>query len=87
MNSLTINTATACVAFGNFQLRVFFQDSEDYIREARGAWTGGAWTGGTTNDRLIRAKPNTPLAAIAWGSERHVSGVERVNPFLRHSLT
>ena len=68
MSSLTLNTATTCVASGDFQLRVYFQDSEDYVREA----CGGAWTGGTINDRLFRAKPNTPLAAIAWGSMPHV---------------
>jgi len=64
-NPLTINTATACVAFGNVHLRVYFQDDEGYVRESQ--WDG-SWTGGSVGNRLFRAKPNTPLSAITWGS-------------------
>jgi len=67
-NTLTINTATACVAFGDpnaIQLRVYFQDSEGYVRES--LWNKG-WSGGTVNNRLFRAKTNTPLSAINWSS-------------------
>ncbi|KAF8453960.1 fungal fucose-specific lectin-domain-containing protein [Terfezia claveryi] len=66
MSSLTINTAIACLAIGDVQRRVYFQDSEDYIRESHGSWTGG-----TINNRLFHAKPNT-LAAISWGSEPRI---------------
>ncbi|KAF8427766.1 lectin [Tirmania nivea] len=65
MNSLTPGTATACVAFGNVHIRVYFQDNEGYVRESQ--WDG-SWTGGTTRNRLFQAKSNTPLAAITWGS-------------------
>lgn len=68
MSSLTINTAIACLAIGDVHLRVYFQDSEDYIRESQ----GGFWTGGTINNRLFQAKPNTPLAAISWGCEPRI---------------
>jgi len=64
-NTLTINTATACVAFGNVHLRVYFQDSEGYVRESQ--WDG-SWTGGAVSNRLFKAKANTPLSAITWGS-------------------
>lgn len=69
MNSLTINTATACIAFGNVHLRVYFQDNEGWVRES--LWDG-SWTGGTVNNRLFQAKPNTPLSAITWGSQPHI---------------
>jgi len=83
-NPLTINTATACVAFGNVHLRVYFQDNEGYVRESQ--WDG-SWTGGTTNNRMFKARPNTPITAITWGNTPSVSDFNRENSFLSHSLT
>jgi len=50
-------------------LRVYFQDRDGYVREAR--QENGIWRGGTCQNILFRAKPGSPLAATAWG-DNHV---------------
>lgn len=65
VSALTVNSSTACVAWDNVHLRVYFQDNEGYVRESQ--WDG-SWTGGKEGNRLFRAKPNSPLMAICWGS-------------------
>jgi len=68
-SALSQNSSTAAVAFGSVHLRVYFQDNEGYVRESQ--WDG-SWTGGSEKNRLFRAKQNTPLAAITWGSTPHI---------------
>ncbi|KAF8246102.1 fucose-specific lectin [Wilcoxina mikolae CBS 423.85] len=50
-------------------LRVYFQDCDGYVREARQEC--GTWRGGTCQNILFRAKPGSPLAATAWG-DHHI---------------
>jgi hypothetical protein len=47
------------------QLRVYTQDIEGNIRESRYSYPDG-WTGGTSKDIVVKAKPNSPLAAISF---------------------
>ncbi|KAF8459743.1 fucose-specific lectin [Kalaharituber pfeilii] len=69
MTSPIKRTATAAIAFGNVHLRVYFQDKDGWVRESQ--WDG-SWTGGGTANRLFKAKINTPLAAVTWGSSPHI---------------
>ncbi|KAF8533505.1 fucose-specific lectin [Trichophaea hybrida] len=50
-------------------LRVYFQDCDGYVREAR--QENGTWRRGTCQNIIFRAKPGSPLAATAWG-DHHI---------------
>jgi len=57
--------ATSWGSGNNLNLRVYSQDVDGGIREAR--WNKG-WSGGTSNDVIVRAKPNSPIAVINYNN-------------------
>jgi hypothetical protein len=67
----TINarSAVAAVAISATSFRVYFQDTENGIRE--GIHDDGEWT--VSSDAIFNAKRLTPLSAISWDSGKQVS--------------
>ncbi|KAL7784087.1 fungal fucose-specific lectin domain-containing protein [Trichoderma ceciliae] len=65
----TINarSAVAATAISASSFRVYFQDSQNGIREAI---YDGQWT--TSNDALFTAKRSTPLSVISWDEGKQV---------------
>jgi hypothetical protein len=57
--------ATSFIKDGVLQLRVYTQDLEGGIRESR--WNKG-WSGGDQRDVIVRAKPNSPIAAFNYNN-------------------
>jgi len=57
--------ATSWGSGDSLNLRVYFQDIDGGIREAR--WHKG-WSGGTSKDVIARAKPNSPIAVFNYGN-------------------
>ncbi|RPB23466.1 fungal fucose-specific lectin [Terfezia boudieri ATCC MYA-4762] len=74
-NTLTVNTATACIAFGNVHLRVYFQDNEGYVRESQwdGSWTAITW-GSTPHIRVYYVDTNNKLAEHCWDGSGWYTG-------------
>lgn len=63
----TDHAAIASVAWGDLHVRVYTQDPEGYIRQSRfdtSDGVAGEWHRGGLEERLVLAKPHTPLAAF-----------------------
>jgi len=52
------------------QIRVYFQDNNDGIRESR--YDGTSWSGGTQNDVIGKAKPGSAIAAFSHQEDIHL---------------
>lgn len=65
---INARTAVAATATSTATSRVYFQDTENGIREV--TYDNGNWT--VSNDVLFSAKRSTPLAVISWDEGKQV---------------
>lgn len=65
---INARTAVAATATSTATSRVYFQDTDNGIREV--TYDNGNWT--VSNDVLFSAKRSTPLAVISWDEGKQV---------------
>ena len=63
-------TALAITNLVDYQSRIYYQDTSNYIREIQ--YDDAAWN--IDDSPIVKAAFNTPLAAISWNSGDDVNG-------------
>ncbi|KAL7953518.1 fungal fucose-specific lectin domain-containing protein [Trichoderma compactum] len=66
--AINARTAVAATATSTSTSRVYFQDTENGIREV--TYDNGNWT--VSNDALFSAKRSTPLAVVSWDEGKQI---------------